>query len=254
MANGGSPGRRLPGKSSQIVVLGGTSGESVGTGVPPRELPDRRLRRSLQDMVGDVMLSCDLTRQQQKPAASVSFESDEELAWRTVQEVEAFRELYRRYRLPVYRYHLARSGHEQTAQNLTSRTFLAALEGITSLRFGGRLITWLFGLAGQIRREEFFGSENTLPPENPFDVPDGVSFSESGATSQLGLSEIAQALNTLADDTAEAVILRLFARLNTSEIGQVMLKSDAAVKMLVYRGLCDLIIPLSSMLETENDR
>lgn len=189
------------------------------------------------------MLSCDLTRQQQKTAASPSFETDEELAWRAVQEVEAFRELYRRYRLPVYRYHIARTGHEQEAQNLTSRTFLAALEGITSYRFGGHFMTWLFGMASQIRREEFYKSETTSPRENPFDVPDGVSFPESGLTSQIKISEIARALNTLADDTAEAVILRFFARLNTSEIGQVMLKSDAAVKMLVYRGLCELKVP-----------
>ena len=189
------------------------------------------------------MLSSNLTRQQQKTAANQSFETDEELAWRAVQEVEAFRELYRRYRLPVYRYHIAWAGNEQEAQYLMSQTFLAALEGITSYRFGGRFMTWLFGIASQIRRDEFYNSETTLPRENSFDVPDSVFITESGVTSQIKIGEIARALNTLADDTAEAVILRFFARLNSSEIGQVMLKSDAAVKMLVYRGLGELKVP-----------
>jgi len=47
--------------------------------------------------------------------------------------------------------------------------------------------------------------------------------------------------------------LRFFAGLNPSEIGQVMVKSDAAVKMLIYRGLCDLKVQLCSKLEIEND-
>jgi DNA-directed RNA polymerase specialized sigma24 family protein len=39
---------------------------------------------------------------------------------------------------------------------------------------------------------------------------------------------------------AEALVLRFFAGLNASEIGQVMTKSDAAIKMLVYTGLRNL--------------
>jgi DNA-directed RNA polymerase specialized sigma24 family protein len=52
-------------------------------------------------------------------------------------------------------------------------------------------------------------------------------------------------------DRAEAITLSYFAGLTNSEIGRVMNKSEAAVKMLISRGLQDLRERTSLALEVE---
>ena len=101
-------------------------------------------------------------------AVNITLEADEELAWRATQEVEAFEELYRRYKLTVYRYHLAKTGSGQVAQDLMSQTFLAAFESITSYDFRGRFVSWLFRIAHKIleehlRRWDFSAPRFTTP-------------------------------------------------------------------------------------------
>jgi len=183
--------------------------------------------------------------------ARVTVESDEELVWRATQEAEAFQALYRRYRLPIFRYHTAWTGNKQAAQELTAETFLAAFERIASYRFGGRFIKWLFGIAKLLRGDYSPSRADNFLPDAPFPPPGGDML-DSEAVFQMEISEIARALATLPEETAEALSLRLFAGLDTAEIGLVMVKSDAAVKMLVYRGLCDLKAGLSSRLENRD--
>jgi DNA-directed RNA polymerase specialized sigma24 family protein len=60
---------------------------------------------------------------------------------------DAFTELYHRHLPGIYRYHLARTGHVQEAEDLTAQTFLTALESISSYRGQGRFASWLFGIA-----------------------------------------------------------------------------------------------------------
>ncbi len=60
-------------------------------------------------------------------------QDDTDLARQAIHNVEAFAELYRRNLTRVYRYHMAHTGHTKDAEDLTSQTFMAALEG--SARF-----------------------------------------------------------------------------------------------------------------------
>src|SRR5664279_1259537 len=63
--------------------------------------------------------------------------------------------LYQRHYQRVYVYHLARTGNEQDAQDLTSETFLAALDSLSAYRPEGNhserseysFAAWLFGIA-----------------------------------------------------------------------------------------------------------
>ena len=59
------------------------------------------------------------------------------LARAALTDCEAFAELYRRHVEHVYRYHMAHTGNQKDAEDLTSQTFMAALEGIRSFRGDG---------------------------------------------------------------------------------------------------------------------
>lgn len=58
-------------------------------------------------------------------------------------------------------------------------------------------------------------------------------------------------LRVLAPDRAEAVALRIFSGLSVAEIGAVMGKSEAAVRMLMHRGIRDLQDRLAFKIEAE---
>src|SRR5215216_968390 len=78
---------------------------------------------------------------------------------------EAFAELYRRHVRSIYRYHLAHTGDVKDAEDLTSQTFMAALEGIRSFRGTGPYITWLIGIASRKRALFFRGKKPQVPLE-----------------------------------------------------------------------------------------
>ena len=77
--------------------------------------------------------------------------NDARLAAQARSDPEAFAELYRRHVLSIYRYHLAHTGNVTDAEDLTSQTFMAALEGIRSYRGTGPYIAWLIGIASRKR-------------------------------------------------------------------------------------------------------
>jgi RNA polymerase sigma-70 factor (ECF subfamily) len=68
---------------------------------------------------------------------------DGRLAAQARTDPQAFAERYRRHVRSIYRYHLAHTGNVKDAEDLTSQTFMAALEGIRSFRGTGPYITWL---------------------------------------------------------------------------------------------------------------
>ncbi len=75
------------------------------------------------------------------------------------------RSAQRRNLTRVYRYHIAHIGNTKDAEDLTSQTFIAALEGIRSFRGTGSFAAWIMGIASRKRLMFFRG----LKPEIPLD-------------------------------------------------------------------------------------
>lgn len=175
-------------------------------------------------------------------------EDDAALARRASSDAQAFAELYRRHLEPVYHYHLSRIGNAQDAQDLTSQTFLAALESIQSYRGQGAFLAWLYGIAGHKLADHFRKHGPADPLDAAEHLPDPDPFPEHVAALQLQMSQVARAIAALSPDQAEALTMRLSGA-SAREIGQVMGKSEAAVKMLVHRGLCNLKDRLACELE-----
>jgi DNA-directed RNA polymerase specialized sigma24 family protein len=79
-------------------------------------------------------------------------EKDEiDLARHAITDVEAYVELYRRHLTRVYRHHVAHVGNARDAEDLTSQTFIATLEGIRSFRGAGSFAAWILGIAARKR-------------------------------------------------------------------------------------------------------
>ena len=157
-----------------------------------------------------------------------------------------FLALYQRHYRRVYVYHLARTGNEQDAQDLTSETFMAALNSIAAYRpedgnsHEHSFAAWLFGIAHH-KLADFF--DKWVPQSSLEEVgehPAGNTPPEQAAVQRGDLNRLRQLLALLPEERADALSLRYFSELSLAEVAQVMGKSEAAVKMLVYRGLQEL--------------
>lgn len=178
---------------------------------------------------------------------------DASLAHEARTDPQAFAELYRRHVLSIYRYHLAHTGNIKDAEDLTSQTFIAALEGMRSFRGTGPYITWLIGIASR-KRALFFrarGSKSEIPLDAALHIPTSNLPTDKAAARRIQMDRLIGALRTISPERAEAIILCFFSELSAAEAGLVLGKSEAAIRMLISRGLNDLRTRTSFALEMD---
>ena len=97
----------------------------------------------------------------------------------------------------------------------------------------------------------FRGSRPEVPLDLALQYPGPGLPTDKAAAHQLQLESISRALRQISSDRAEALILTYFSGLAHAEAGRVLNKSEAAVKMLISRGLQDLRERTSLALEVE---
>ena len=148
---------------------------------------------------------------------------------------EAFARLYRYYLTPLYRYMLRRLTNVHDAEDLTSQVFMQALAGLAAGQYqkGGCFAAWLFTIAR--RRLVDFYRQNPSAPLNdpPSPEPGLMAVIEKGQDMQ----RLACLLDQLDEDHQELLRLRFSARLSFAQISMLDGRSEAAVKMAVYRAL-----------------
>jgi len=183
--------------------------------------------------------------QDYKTYTDVSSEvSDADLA-RQAQAGErtAFATLYRRYLPRVYRYFYVRTGAVQPAEDLTSQTFMAALESLPRYRERGTFAAWLFAIASR-RYADVCRTQAAILPQVADDAwddpPDPAPLPETALVHAERMASLAQALRALSPDRAQAVALHFFGGLTHKETARAMGRSGIAVKSLINRALRDL--------------
>lgn len=174
-----------------------------------------------------------------------------QLVLQALRDTEAFAELYRRHITRVYRYCLAHTGNQKDAEDLTSQTFIAALEGLASFRGGGTFAAWILGIASRKRLMLYRGHRREVPLDAALHYQSPTLPTDKAAQIRIQMEAVAQALKQIASDRAEAIRLHYFGGLSHTETAQALHKTEAAVKMLISRGLSDLRERTSLALELE---
>jgi RNA polymerase sigma-70 factor (ECF subfamily) len=54
------------------------------------------------------------------------------------------------------------------------------------------------------------------------------------------LEQVTQVLRTLPAEQAEVIALRIFCGMSVAEVGRIMGKNEAVVKLLLHRAVCEL--------------
>jgi RNA polymerase sigma-70 factor (ECF subfamily) len=153
--------------------------------------------------------------------------------------------LYERHVTRVYRYLLVRVGSVADAEDLTSQTFLVAMENLDKYRGERPFLAWLFGIARHKVADKYRRQKPELMLETAEDMADPQDDPGDLVSQRLQIEAVAQKLQTLSPDRAEVITLRLFGGLDIPEIARLMRKQEPAVRMLLHRGLQDLQIRLN---------
>ena len=167
---------------------------------------------------------------------------------------DAFAEIYRIHVARVYRYHMIHIGNVKDAEELTSQTFMTALEELRTFRGSSSLAAWIMEIATQKRLQDSRANLRELPIDAVLYYQSAVLSSDKTAMQRMAVETISHALKQLSADNAEAIILYLFSNLTSSEISQVLRKNSTTIELLIGRGIQDLRTRTSMTAGEEKDR
>jgi len=164
---------------------------------------------------------------------------------------EAFGVLYQRYIQRIYSYVYYRVGHPQEAEDLTARVFYRAMQHIgryedRGLPFSAYLYRIAHNLVAnwhrdQSRRKEIAIEETAWnPPATREPSPEHRLIRQEEAGRLLSL------IRQLSPDRQELLILKFVDRLSNAEIGQILGRSEGAIKSLYHRTLVALRAEIQS--------
>lgn len=157
---------------------------------------------------------------------------------------EAFGLLYERYVDKIYNYVYYRTGNHHDAEDLTAKVFYQAMSHIPRfVQRGAPFSSWLYRIAHNLvanwhrdrsRRQvislDRLASVGRQGEDGPFEH----------ATQSERRSELLAAICRLPADRQELLILKFVERLPNAEIGQIMGRSEGAIKSLYHRTLVAL--------------
>lgn len=156
---------------------------------------------------------------------------------------EAFGMLYERYVGRIYNYIYYRTGNMYDAEDLTERVFLRAMRHIGNYRDRGLPISaWLYRIAHNLVAN--WHRDNSRKKEIPLDDALWVHSHHEHPESELVQSEerdrLLRVLRYLPADRQQLLILKFVEHMSNAEIGQIMGRTEGAIKSLYHRTLLAL--------------
>ncbi len=172
-------------------------------------------------------------------------EDDASLARQARQNPEAFGRLYERYVGAIYRYVYYRVGNSEDAEDLTARVFMRALKHVHNYRDRGvPFSAWLYRIAHNVVAN--FHRDNSRHPSVPLDDAQMELHGAHHDDADLKIDvdrqrdRLIRAIRLLPEDRQQLVVLKFVEQMQNAEIGQIMNRSEGAVKSLYHRTLAQL--------------
>ncbi len=164
---------------------------------------------------------------------------------------EAFGVLYEMYVSRIYNYVYYRTGNPYDAEDLTARVFFRAMHHINNYQNRGLPFSaWLYRIAHNLVAN--WHRDNSRRPEIPLD--DGLITRYSGDDHpEVALLQneererLLRLIRRLPPERQQLLILKFVEHLSNAEIGQIMGRTEGAVKSLYHRTLLSLRDELAGM-------
>ena len=181
------------------------------------------------------------------PAAGAQAQSaaqeEAALVERAKAEPAAFGILYERYIDRVYAYIYHRVGNAQDTEDLTARTFYRALDKLHTYEDRGLPFSaWLFRIAHNLvanwhrdrGRRRFLSLDKLWSHSKEGDTPEEQFEREENHAA------LWEAIDRLPEDRRKLLLYKFGSRLSNIEIGELLQKSESAIKSLYFRTLATL--------------
>ena len=174
---------------------------------------------------------------------ALEFDDDAALTNAAQGDIEAFGVLYERYVGRIYNYIYYRTGNSADAEDLTARVFYRAMRHIGTYHDRGLpLSAWLYRIAHNVLAN--WHRDNSRCKEVPLDETVAGKADGQYPEAELVQSEETEQLLTiircLSPDRQQLLILKFVEHLPNSEIGQIMGRTEGAIKSLYHRTLLSL--------------
>ncbi len=166
---------------------------------------------------------------------SYSHASEKVLVDAARRDPAAFSTLYRRYATPVYRYLYQRVGNCAEAEDLTSQVFTDVLQGLIHYRERGNFTAWLFTIARHKAIAAYRSQRRNIRLEEAEEIPGPAEDPLDRVVYNEQMVKMAALFSSLKENQRELLRLRFSAGLGYAEIGAVLGRSQAAVKMALIR-------------------
>ena len=168
---------------------------------------------------------------------------DKELVKLAKEDKGAFGELYERYMPKMYNYIYYRTSNQHDAEDLTARVFFRAMSHIGGyVDKGLPFQAWLYRIAHNLvanwhrdqGRRKIIALDDYVTHALKSEAPDRMA-EELDEQEQL-----MEAVHRLSEDRQQLLLLKFIDQLSNAEIGEIMSRTEGAVKSLYHRTLLAL--------------
>ncbi len=148
----------------------------------------------------------------------------------------AFGALYDRYFDRIYSFAYYHTGSRERAEDIAAATFQRGLEEVEQFEWRGiPYVAWLYRVAANLiakeRRRPAWVELEHATTEALDETPEDIWLRREQG------DELQALVHQLPFDQRQAIILKFEGRLKNREIGEIMDRSEGAVKLLIFRAL-----------------
>ncbi|HEY8767053.1 MAG TPA: sigma-70 family RNA polymerase sigma factor [Dehalococcoidia bacterium] len=179
------------------------------------------------------------------PVEEATVQPDEELTaeWEIVRRAQSFdndaiRQLYEKYFPKIYNYAFMQMGDVQAAEDLASDVMLKMIESIQKYTFRGLPFgAWVFRIA----RNRLIDLHRRRKRRGEVDLSETLSTALANpqvlAERALERGQLQIALKHLTDEQRQVIVLKFIEGFDNRSVGQIMGRSEGAIKSLQHRAL-----------------
>jgi RNA polymerase sigma-70 factor, ECF subfamily len=181
----------------------------------------------------------------------LEYNEEETLARASKGDRDAFGQLYERYMERIFNYVYYRTGNTHDAEDLTARVFQRAMNHIKNYTDRGvPFSAWLYRIAHNLVAN--WHRDRSRKQEIPLDdmpiLPSKGDHPEKNLVRSQEQDALLRMIRKLPGERQNLLILKFVENMSNAEIGQIMGRSEGAVKSLYHRTL----LALRDQLEDQN--
>jgi RNA polymerase sigma-70 factor (ECF subfamily) len=163
---------------------------------------------------------------------------EDQLVERAKADADAFGELYDHYFGQIYRFVYSRLREQDAAEDVTSEVFFKALRAIHRYKPSGHPFSaWLYQISVNAIADHY----RSKRPESDLDMAAGVADKQTPLDEHVARRDEAArvwaAIDSLPPQQRTAMTLKLGEDMKLAQIGEIMGKSEGAIKLLIHRGM-----------------